>query len=88
MPRIGFEVTHSNTTACPGSTPGCCISLNHRRVKVKLYTIGEAAAILDITHTELCMYIVRDVITTKGDSRWVKSTDLEKIREARRYRPL
>jgi len=24
----------SNTTACPGSTPGCCISLNHRRVKV------------------------------------------------------
>jgi len=63
---------------------------------MKLYTIGEAAAILDSTKMEVVRYCEGNDLGwffSNGDEPttykvFIPSHDLEKIREARRYRPL
>lgn len=62
---------------------------------MKLYTIGEAAAILDVDTLTMIKYCIKEKIaeyqcteTELNISAHIQSTDLEKIREAMRYRPL
>ena len=58
---------------------------------MKLYTIGEAAAILDVDEKDVRQYADAEGVlieSVQAQECYVASTDLEKIREAMRYRPL
>lgn len=60
---------------------------------MKLYTIGEAALILEMKQLTLVAYCREAKVQLMynadfEDPAYIASTDLEKIREARRYRPL